>query len=157
MERMSIGRLGEKLNTLAEAMDKKPVSVKAMEVWFDSLKEFETEMILNLLGSWAKHHPRFPVPADVWKAANEISSEDREQRAERKKAEIDRSYKTLGTTENGRRALKMVIAAIGKTSPPIVHWRKVLATPGLPKDTYIFAEHCLDKIDPARRKQEEAA
>lgn len=156
MERMSIPRLAERLNALAEAFDKKPVSLKAAEVWFDTLKEFETEMVLNILTGWAKSHPKFPVPAEVWKAANEINSEDMEMRAERRKVELHRAYQAMPRSEEGARILKMAIAAIGRTSPPIIHWRKTLDTPELPSISYRYANYCLKKIDPEYPKEEAA-
>lgn len=67
------------LNALAETFDRKPVTSKAMEVWFDALKEFPTESVMDVLNSWAKRHPKFPVPAEVWKEVNELHIKRREE------------------------------------------------------------------------------
>lgn len=148
MERMSIPRLIEKLNSLAETFDKKPVSVKAAEMWFEALREFDAELILSLLANWPKTHGKFPVPAELWKACNEIASEEREKRQQREKVELERSYKNFQRTPHGEKMLAIIKGiASAKKITPIQHWHNVLATEGLPTDTYIFARACLKKID----------
>ena len=91
MNKIDAQTLAHNLNGLAEVFDKKPVSAKALEVWFDTLKEFQTEKVMDVLIHWPKAHPKFPTPADVWKVCNERSIDLREERARKERAENVRS------------------------------------------------------------------
>src|SRR5690606_34318444 len=73
--------LAQQLNALCEVFDKKPVSLKGCEVWFDVLKEFPTEKVMSVLIAWPKTHNKFPAPSEVWKVVNEINIADRERKA----------------------------------------------------------------------------
>lgn len=77
----------ERLNELAEVFDKKAVSEKGLTVWFGVLKEFPTKKVCSILISWPKSHTKFPSPAEVWKAVNEIGINDREKEAEQENKE----------------------------------------------------------------------
>lgn len=79
--------LGDRLNELAEVFDKKPVGEKGLTVWFGVLREFPTEKVCSILISWPKSHTKFPSPAEVWKAVNEIGINDREKKAEQENGE----------------------------------------------------------------------
>jgi hypothetical protein len=117
--------LAGQLNALCEVYDKKPVSLKGVEVWFDVLKEFPTERVMSLLIAWPKTHTKFPAPAEVWKSVNEMNITQREQQAERERKEPV-FYPGVG----GAKAEEF-IASIRRTlkSPkwsPEEHWRRNL-------------------------------
>lgn len=79
MNREGIELLAQRLNALAELFDKKPLTKSAMQIWVDTLRDFRTERVLDILNSWPKSHSRFPAPADVWKQVNEVGIGDRER------------------------------------------------------------------------------
>lgn len=115
MNRSDLPLFAERLNALSEVFGKPAVSVKAMEVWFDVLKEFPAERVMDVLNGWAKFNGRFPAPAQVWEKVNSIQIDNREA-----KAAFERAQNTAPARE------------IYATSPRIEaiceHWRKVLGT-----------------------------
>ena len=87
MQKYDATVLAQNLNALAEVFDRKPVSAKALEVWFDTLKEFPTEKVMGKLINWPKSHTKFPAPSEVWKECNDLGAKDREDKAARERAE----------------------------------------------------------------------
>lgn len=81
MQSLDLPQFVKELNALAEVFDKKPVTGRASEVWFDTLKEFPVERVLGLLIAWPKTHNKFPAPAEIWKACSEVVAVDREKKA----------------------------------------------------------------------------
>lgn len=126
MQKFDAALLSTHLNALAETFDRKPVSPKALEVWFDTLREFPTERVMGLLIGWPKAHAKFPAPADIWKSANEICLADRERSAELQKR-VAREPLKFERTEAGRRAGIEVrkLLRSGRIKP-LSHWKKVL-------------------------------
>lgn len=76
-----LSTLRDRLSELAELFEKKPITDKALRVWFDVLKEFPIEKVAGLLISWPKSHTKFPAPAELWKSCNEIAIAQREKKA----------------------------------------------------------------------------
>lgn len=129
MQKYDAQTLAQNLNALAEVFEKKPVTAKALEVWFDTLREFPTERVMGLLINWPKSHPKFPTPAEVWKACNECSIAEREE-----KAAIERRANTgpveWPKTEHAQRCLAMMRDILKKPKrTPIQHWEWVLSAP----------------------------
>lgn len=110
--------LGKQLNALAETFDKKPVSVKAMEVWFDTLKDFPTERVMDVLNYWARSHPKFPTPADVWKAVNERMIDVREDQQRAERAQFQREERDGYSTQIGREIVKNMRDFIARDIEP---------------------------------------
>lgn len=81
MQKVDIQQFAAQLNALAETYEKRPVTPKALEVWFDVLKEFPTERVLGCLIGWPKLKGKFPAPAEVWRECNEIGIKEREEKA----------------------------------------------------------------------------
>ena len=79
--------LGERLGELAEVFDRKPMSEKALGVWFSVLRDFTTDKVCAVLISWPRTHTKFPSPAEAWKALNEIAIDRREAEAQELKQE----------------------------------------------------------------------
>lgn len=102
MNKIDAQLLAQNLNGLAEVFDKKPVSGKALEVWFDTLREFPTERVMDKLIHWPKTHSKFPVPSEVWKELNETSIDRRESAAAAEKARYAEDERFMGRTEQGR-------------------------------------------------------
>jgi hypothetical protein len=153
MQKLDTQLLANALNVLAETFDRKAVAPKALEMWFDTLREFPTESVLALLHSWPKIHGKMPVPAEVWKVLNERAVEDREQRNRAEKSQRERDYAHLGVTEHGRRCLKLIYdMLLSKPKPtPLEHWRKVMETPGLPEVSYEYARKALAILEPREK------
>lgn len=86
-------RLGE----LADALGAKKPTPEGIRVWFQVLKEFPFEYVVDTLDGWAKRHPKMPAPADVWKFLNESRTMRIERQAEADKkrfaSEMDRGFK----------------------------------------------------------------
>lgn len=126
MLKYDAGRLAESLNGLAEYFDRKPLTPKALEIWFGTLKEFNTELILGLLSTWSKQHLKFPVAAEIWAIANNIGLNDREQRATLERQENQQPVK-FERTETGRGlAAALRLAVQHKKRSPREHWHSVL-------------------------------
>jgi hypothetical protein len=156
MQKLDGPALANELNSLAETFDRKAITPKALEVWFDTLREFPTESVLSLLHSWPKVHGKMPVPAEVWKVLNERSMEEREQRTKAEKIQRERDYAHLGATEHGKRCLNMIYDKLLRPRPtPLEHWRKVMETPGLPQISYEYARIALEVLE--RRERAAAA
>ncbi len=92
MQKLDLNALAGELNGLAETFERKAVTPKALEVWFDALREFPTEQVLALLHSWPKIHGKMPVPSEVWKVLNERAVDEREQRLESERVQREREY-----------------------------------------------------------------
>lgn len=149
MQKFDAPQLAERLNALAEVFDKKPVSAKALEVWFDTLREFSSEVVMGLLGSWAKTHGKFPAPQEVWKALNDFSIEDRERKAKSEKAAREREIERMPRTPEGERILRLIQDGLKRPKPsPLNHWLQTAATPGLPWITSQLAKEALKKLQP---------
>jgi hypothetical protein len=112
----SLDLLGKQLNALAEVYDKKVVTPKALEVWFDTLREFPTEKVMDKLIHWPKTHGRFPVPAEVWKDLNDVSIDHREASAIAEKGRYAQEERYMGKTEQGAAIIRGMHAAIADKS-----------------------------------------
>jgi len=106
MQRMDASLLAQNLNAIAEVYEKKPVSSKALEVWFDTLKEFPTEQVMGKIINWPKSHIRFPAPAELWKELNDKQIERREEAFVAEKALAVREQHTMYRTEQGSKIIK---------------------------------------------------
>ena len=149
MQKFDAQTMAQQLNLLAEVYEKKPVSAKALEVWFDTLKEFPTERILTLLIAWPKTHHKFPVPAEVWKACNERGLGEREETAARERAENMRQ--PFVRSPRGAEFLEKMRAMLAKPKrSPREHWQHILATK--PKDSigYRYASEVLKQREVER-------
>lgn len=125
MNRIDAQTLAQNLNALAEVFDKKPVSAKALEVWFDTLKEFPTEKVMGKLINWPKSHIKFPAPSEVWKECNEYSIREREEKAAIERAENVREPRADDAVARHFIAkIKALLAKPRKT--PIEYWEMVL-------------------------------
>jgi hypothetical protein len=158
MQKHDATALATALNALAETFDRKAIPPRALEMWFDTLREFPTEVVLSLLHSWPKVHGKMPVPNEVWKALNERSIEDREQRNRAEKAQRERDYAHMSATPEGERCLSEIYRILTQPKPtPLEHWRKVMETPGLPFISYEYAKVAIARLTRGRRNEEEEA
>ena len=135
--------LGERLQELAEVFNAKPVSEKGLSVWFNVLREFPTERVCGILIGWPKFHAKFPVPAEVWKVANDSGIGERERKAEQeKKSEI--FHPGVG----GAQAEKFIaeIRALLKqpTWTPKQHWQRNMKRFKPRQIGYEFAKEALE-------------
>jgi hypothetical protein len=125
MQSIDLPQLAKELNGLAEVFDKKPVTEKASKVWFDTLREFPTERVLGMLIGWPKSYGKFPTPAEVWKACNEVGIAERERKAlleKREAIEWERS-------PHGAKFLEQMRKIINRPArSPRQQWEHVLAT-----------------------------
>lgn len=118
--------LADRLSELIEVYGAKPVSEKGLTVWFNVLKEFSTEKVCSILIAWPKSHTKMPSPAEVWKAVNEISIDERERKAALEKKE--EFYPGVG----GEQAAKFIAEIRRKLNQPawtpMQHWQRLLQT-----------------------------
>lgn len=141
MHKNDMGQVGESLNSLAEVFGKPPVTVKALQVWYETIKEFEARQVLGLLNNWAKTHGRFPAPNELWKGCNEIASISREREAQADKEAVAKAWNGAERTEYGAQKMAEIREILSRPKPsPYEHWKRVLKTPGLPDVTYRAAE-----------------
>ena len=110
MQKFDAGLLANQLNGLAEVFDKKALTPKALEIWFDTLKEFPLERVISTLISWPKSHQKFPVPSELWKILNEQAIDSREAIAASEKLAFARSIPVR--TEAGSRIAKQMAAML---------------------------------------------
>lgn len=130
MKSYDAAQFSESLNRLAEALDRRPISPKGIEVWFDALKEFPTPLVLGILANWAKLHPKFPTPAEVWKTVNDLQIVDRERAAAQLRAQARESIRFSRTPE-GQRALSKIRTLVERPrKSPRAHWESILRAHG---------------------------
>lgn len=143
MKSHDAAQLAIHLTRLAETYDRKPLTAEALKVWFDTLKEFNAELVLGLLGTWAKRNTKFPAPADVWKVVNDIAMADRERASADLRKEAQQPVK-FAKTEEGQRALKHIRRLMKKPKPtPLEHWQRVLQTAQVGTLAHDFAGQAL--------------
>lgn len=120
MTRTDIPLFGGQLNALAEVFGKTPVTVKAMEVWFDALKEFPAERVMDVLNSWAKFNGRFPMPAQVVEKVNNTMTDNREKKAafERAQNKDPTAREYIAPSPQTRRLLAEMRKLLGTKTPP---------------------------------------
>lgn len=154
MQKFDVQILAQNLHALTEVYEKKPVSAKALEVWFDTLKEFPTERIMGLLIHWPKQHTKFPTPAEVWRSCNETVIDEREAKAELERAENLRQ--PFIRSERGAEFLAQMKAILSRPKRrPVEHWRWVLEN--APRDSIgeQYARQALAKLDPQSLRERE--
>ena len=124
MIKADIQSLAKQLNALAEVFDKKPVTPGALEVWFDTLRDFPCEQVLGLLIGWPKSHAKMPVPSEVWKTMNEWAIDQRER-----KSALEKKEPEFHPGVGGRQAeafLAQMRATLNKPAwTPTEHWQRV--------------------------------
>lgn len=144
MQKVDLQVLANQLNALAEVFDKKPVSPKGLEVWFDTMRDFPTERVLSVLIGWAKTHTKYPSPAEVWKVVNEISIDLREEKQREERAQIEREYRQMGVTAQGSAIIKAMHEILAKPKrTPKEHWRYVLSLKNPP---HLAAEYAREAL-----------
>ena len=127
MQRTDATLLAQNLNALAEVYERKHVTAKALEVWYDTLKEFPTEKVMGFLIGWPKFHGKFPTPAEVWKSCNESAAGEREERVKRER--VENAAPWTGSTAESRRFAAKIRDLLSRPKPSArEHWRNVLET-----------------------------
>lgn len=117
MQKVDIQQFALQLNALAETYEKRPVSPKALEVWFDVLKEFPTEKVLGCLINWPKFKGKFPTPSEVWRDCNDLGIKEREEKAAFERAQNVGSAESYAPTPHGRAMIAHIRAMLaGKKS-----------------------------------------
>jgi hypothetical protein len=142
MQKYDAQLLAQNLNALCDVYDKKPVSLKALEVWYDTLKEFPTQHVMDAVIGWPKWNNKFPTPAEVFKQVNERSVRDREATARTEKQEFHPGVggaKAAEFLEKMRKILKRPAFTAQQ------HWERVLATAPKGSIGYQYAEEVLNR------------
>ena len=133
--------LRDRLAELADVFERKPVTEKALKVWFDTLREFPIERVAGVLIGWPKSHGKFPTPAELWKVCGEIGSAEIER-----KAALDKRPIEWERSPQGAKFLAKMKAIINKPSrTPRQHWEHVLATQKPGDIGYEFALRALKR------------
>jgi hypothetical protein len=116
--------LGQRLNVLAELLNRKPLSEVGLRGWYDVLKECPTEKVCDVLNRWAVNRTEFPKPAEVLKEVQEITLRERAAQ-QRRDAQ---AFRTDEKAADPSKYLARVRAVVLSPRPdPSAHWRKVLA------------------------------
>lgn len=141
MQKLDAPLLASNLNSLCAVFDRKPIAEQALAVWFDSLREFPTDLVMAVVIAWPKHNSKFPVPADIVKLVNDRSSRERERKAYLDKKEFHPGVGGARAQEFLARMREMLKKP--KFSPR-EHWERVLAT--APKNSigYRYASEALN-------------
>lgn len=139
--------LANQLNALAEVYGKAAVTAKALEVWFDALKEFPTERVMGILIGWPKLHQRFPVPSDVWKSCTEESIVQRENKAAYERAQNASPRIEHYVTQRGMEVIAEMRRKLGLSRmTPEQHWQHVIDSPNYGKRAKAIATDALNKL-----------
>lgn len=134
--------LASNLNALCEVFDKKPVPQQALKLWFDTLREFPTEMVMDALIGWPKFNNKFPTPADVWKVVNERASKERERKSAAEKKE--EFHPGVGGREAQKFLAQMRDILKRPKWTPQQHWERLLATAPKGSIGYRYAKEVLE-------------
>lgn len=152
MHKYDAPMLAEALNSLAEVLERKPISARALEVWYETLKEFPAPRVIGRLQSWAKGHAKMPVPMDLWRPLNDEAIDAREAEAKVHRVMRQKEIEGLSMTAQGQRVLEQIKAVLERPKPNAAqHWQQVLATEGLPWISHELARRALAKIGPRER------
>lgn len=152
MHKTDVTLLAQNLNAIAEVYERKHVTAKALEVWYDTLKAFPTERIMGLLIGWPKTHGKFPTPAEIWKACNESSVEEREEKARQER--VMNAAPWTGSTPEGRRLCALTKEILSRPKPTGKdYWRKLLETAKPGSIGHQYASEVL-KVDQQRQETE---
>lgn len=139
--------LANQLNALAEVYGKAAVTAKALEVWFDALKEFPTERVMGILLGWPKMHQRFPAPSDVWKACTEEAIVQRENKAAYERAQNASPRIEHYVTQRGMEVIAEMRRTLGLSKrTPEEHWLHVLESPRYGEKAKAIAKEALTKL-----------
>ena len=142
MQKYDAQVLAQNLNSLCEVYDKKPVSLKALEVWFDTLKEFPTQTVMDTVIGWPKVNNKFPTPADIWKQVRERGSREIERKAEAEKKEF---HPGVGGAKAQEFLAKMREILKRPTFDAKEHWERVLKTAPKGSIGYQYANEVLNR------------
>ena len=131
--------LRDRLGELADVFERKPVTDKALRVWFDTLREFPIDRVAGLLIGWPKTHNKFPTPADLWKVCNELGIDERER-----KAAIENREPEWEPSKRGEVFLQKMREILNRpTRTPRQHWEHVLKTQPAGSVGYEYAKQIL--------------
>ncbi len=120
--------------------------MRAIEVWLDTLKEFEGNRILALLNSWPKTHTKFPAPSEVWKALNDDATHKREAVAQAEKKAFAEGGQRLVRSAEADEDWRQMLELLKSPKPtPTQHWQKVIETPGLCNVAYRYADEFFER------------
>ena len=123
MIKADIPTLAKQLNSLAEVFDKKAITPGALEVWFDTLRDFPCDQVMGLLIGWPKSHAKMPVPAEVFKTMNEWAIDQREKKAA---SENKRDFYPGVGGKQAEAFLAQMRATLNKPKwTPTEHWQRV--------------------------------
>lgn len=144
MDKVSLPQFASILNGLAEVFGAKQLTPKALEIWADMFREFDTPAVFSVLNSWPKSHAKFPTPNEVWKAVNEVASRRREDVAETDKKALTNWQQ--GTTPHARVCMAEIRRIMASPKPdPRTHYQRILQTQGLPDIAYRYAQQVVGK------------
>lgn len=119
MNQTDVPLFANRLNSLAEVFGKPPVSKIAMEIWFDTLREFPAERVMDVVNTWAKRNGRFPTPAQVWERVNETCIEEREKKAAfERKQNVGPAQQYFAPTPEGKRICAQLRELFKTKEPP---------------------------------------
>lgn len=110
-----------RLMDLAEAFDRKPPSDAALRVWAETLGTLPVRPVIVALQGWSRSKTKFPAPAEVYAAANDVDADEREKRLADEKARETVDLRRMGATPQGRRALALIRDVIAKQAEKQMH------------------------------------
>ena len=121
-----------RLNALCEVYDRKPLTDAALKVWWEALEPVSAFGAHQVLGNWARTRSRFPLPGEVYEAANNFDIDRRERVVAEERATIATEERHIGATPQGREAMRLI--------------REVIANKAKPGDAKDWARRILDRF-----------
>lgn len=151
MNPTGIAIFAERLNALGEVYDKKPITKGALQVWVDTLREFPTERVLDVLNSWPRKRNKFPTPSEVWTMANEASIEEREKTAAHHRVQNRSEDLPAARSENARQYIERMRKLVANPKPLtrvrfVQHWREMLESEHSTHLQKMFAKEALQEL-----------
>lgn len=112
----------ERVNALLEALDRRPLSERAMYVWFEALAEFPTRDVFAELDEAPRRLTR-ATPNELWKALNDRRTArlEAEAKANAERARRERQGVT-SATPIGRLALEQLRRAVAPGKQASTAW-----------------------------------
>lgn len=112
-------KLIDAINALHDLYGKPKLSAGAAQIWWDTVKEFDHNDIFTILGYWAQRHGKQPMPADVWRDANDMRTESIEQKAARERASNRSTLPhDFRPTQQGRAMIKECLRIVSQPRKP---------------------------------------
>ena len=119
MQQSHMNEVTASLAGLADVYGKPHPTKAALVHWWETLKEYDYNEVMGLLGYWAKESGKMPTPKDAWDRLNARRTENIEERAARERASNSATLPhDFRPTPQGRAMIKECLRIVSQPRKP---------------------------------------